>query len=182
VSSNEPIGPQSSVAEDADPLRLTMSYATVFVAKNSAYVLHTGAGIRGGGAADQARGRAVNFWEVPNWGPILAGLQAARRYLPAGLANWDRHNAHWRSAPITGYQAYIDGKGLNRAYAATCDGQIVQLLLGVTRPVTGIASNAMALDVRHPLTGAVIAHHDLIGGQAFTVEGLEGFIVTGAFR
>ena len=63
ATSNEPIGPQSSVAEDRDPVRLALSYVTTFIAGNAAYVYHAGAGIRGGGAADLARGRSANLFD-----------------------------------------------------------------------------------------------------------------------
>ncbi len=73
VEIGEPIGPQSSVAEDADPLRLTMAAAVGALCGAGAYCLHTGAGIRGGGAA--------NLWEVRHIEATLAGL--VRRGCPA---------------------------------------------------------------------------------------------------
>ena len=71
-----------------------------FLAGNAAYVLHSGPGIRGGGAADVSSKlrRHAHFDELPSFKPIAAALGAAKQYLPPGLANWTRHapNAHQR--------------------------------------------------------------------------------------
>ncbi len=52
VLNNEPIGPESSVRQDDSPSRIAAGYVMTFLAGNAAYVLHSGPGIRGGGAAD----------------------------------------------------------------------------------------------------------------------------------
>ncbi len=52
ILNNEPIGPESSVEQDDSPSRIAAGYVMTFLAGNAAYVLHTGPGIRGGGAAD----------------------------------------------------------------------------------------------------------------------------------
>jgi hypothetical protein len=101
--SNEPIGPQSSVADDADPLRLALSVAMTFVSGNAAYVYHSGAGIRGGGAADLARGRAADFSKADS--AVLDAIAAVRRRLPDGLANWTRHDAASSAMPWDGFSS-----------------------------------------------------------------------------
>lgn len=99
-SNNEPIGPQSSVAADDDVTRIVGGAAVSWLAGLGAYVAHTGAGIRGGGAEDLARGRPANLWESPNWAPIAQGLRQVRALLPADLSNWTRHNWNWASNPF----------------------------------------------------------------------------------
>jgi hypothetical protein len=69
---NEPIGPQSSVEEERDPERLAEAALVTWLAGGAAYTLHTGAGVRGGGAFDRARDRSANLWEVPNIERVLA--------------------------------------------------------------------------------------------------------------
>jgi len=63
-------------------------------------VAHTGAGVRGGGAEDRARGRPANVWESPNWTPIAEGLKAVRARLPPDLPNWTRHTWNAASHPF----------------------------------------------------------------------------------
>jgi hypothetical protein len=76
--SNEPIGPQSSVAAEGDPGRLAEAALNTWLAGGAAYTLHTGAGIRGGGRFDRDRGRSANLWEVPRIEEILAALRRAQ--------------------------------------------------------------------------------------------------------
>jgi len=87
-SDEEPIGPQSSVAEDDDPLRNTAHAVCAWVCRAPIYVYHCGAGIRFGGAADQARGRYANFYDQPSFAPTRQMLTAARDFLPPELASW----------------------------------------------------------------------------------------------
>lgn len=179
---SEPIGPQSSVAADDDPTRLIMGALTTWVAQNSAYVLHTGAGIRGGGAADLARGRSANLWEVAGADATLRGLQAWRAILPPDLPNWSRHNAGWPGAPIAGFDRAIEAGALIRAYAATKGDQSVVVVLGLKRPVTVAPKRAAVIDGRAPLTAAVLNRYELAAAQPFTLEGREAFVLIGEVR
>ena len=159
---NEAIGPQSSVAEDDDPTRLTMARGVAWLAKNGASLLHTGAGIRGGGVEDRARGRVANLWEVAHWDQTTAGIQALRGLLPATLPNWAVHNAHWASAP---FQA-DDLEAFVRNYCATQGNDFVCLPIGITRPVRLTARRAMTVRVHEPLTATVLQEVTLTAGQA----------------
>jgi hypothetical protein len=133
---NEPIGPQSSVAEDGDPLRLAMAAATTWLAQGAGYTLHTGAGIRGGGAADLARGRSSNVWEVPRIGEIFAEIARVRRLLPAGLPNCAPQNSHG-GFPARVFDA--NPEQLTRAYQTVCaDGTFVALPHGVRNGSTDL--------------------------------------------
>lgn len=75
---NEPIGPQSSVESDEDPERLASAARETWRNGGAGYTLHTGAGIRGGGRFDRARGRSANLFDVPAITRILAAIRAAR--------------------------------------------------------------------------------------------------------
>jgi hypothetical protein len=88
ASDEEPIGPQSSVAEDDDPLRNTAHAVCAWVCRAPIYCYHCGAGIRGGGQADLDRGRHANFFDQPSFAPTLQMLRAARDFLPGDLAQW----------------------------------------------------------------------------------------------
>jgi len=82
--SNEPIGPQSSVQQDADPTRLADAARVTWLTGGAAYTLHTGAGIRGGGTFDRDRGRSANLWEVPGIERILEALRRAQSEAASG--------------------------------------------------------------------------------------------------
>jgi hypothetical protein len=92
MSSNEPIGPESSVASSDDPGVLAALAAVTYGSGIGAFVLHTGAGVRGGGAADLARARHSNLWELPTGARIADGLNTLIRQLPADLPNWEKHD------------------------------------------------------------------------------------------
>jgi hypothetical protein len=175
---SEPIGPQSSVASDDSPLRLTMAYVTTFLAGNSAYVLHTGAGIRGGGAADRAAGRSVNVWETPRIDETLRGMNAARSYLPADIANWTRFDADARPHPIADFHRAVAAGAVQRVLTAGSGGRYVTAVLGLRRAAPITAARACTIEVRQPLTGEVLSRHDLAGGGTFNLAGGEALILT----
>jgi hypothetical protein len=87
VSSNEPIGPGSSVNVETEPIRLVMAAAFAYSAKLPMYVFHCGAGTYG----------KTRFEDMPGikcFGPIL-------RLLPGDLANWERNDGKEPRAPFT---------------------------------------------------------------------------------
>lgn len=179
VVNNEPIGPDSSVAADADPMRIAMAYAATFVAGNAAYVFHCGAGIRGGGAADLAKGRRANLFDYDP--AIYAGLSTMRKLLPAGLANWQRHNSQWDSSPIAGFNKGVDDGRLMRFYAATFGPQFVGVVLDIKRPITVTARAAMDFTIHHPLTGSVLHRVSLDSGVPWTCQAdVPGLVLIGA--
>lgn len=179
--SNEPIGPQSSVADDADPLRLALSVAMTFVSGNAAYVYHSGAGIRGGGAADLARGRAADFSKADS--AVLDAIAAVRRRLPDGLANWTRHDAASSAMPWDGFQRAAVRGDLVGAYAATSDKRVVAVILGVRRPHTVTARRPMDITLVNPITGATLVASTLAAGASWTVPAdLPGYLVVGSFK
>lgn len=179
---NEPIGPQSSVDADDDPLRLAMGFATTFMAGNAAYVLHAGAGVRGGGADDRARGRAADFADTPRLAEALEAIKRVRTYLPADLANWTRHDENDDGHPFRGFDRAVRDNGLTAAYAATNGDRFVVAVLGMQSPVRVSAARDLETEVRDPLTGSVRSRHQLETGATLTLEGGGALILTGRHR
>jgi hypothetical protein len=178
---SEPIGPGSSVNDEDDPARLVMAYVTTFVSQNAAYVLHTGAGVRGGGLADRAVGRRANLFEVGSLDAALRGIQAAREYLPAGLANWDRHAAAAPSHPFAGFDAAVARGLVTAAHAATSGDRFVVAVLGLAGPVEVRSRRACTVDVREPF-GPHATRLELGVGELLTVAGGEAFVLIGSCR
>jgi hypothetical protein len=164
---NEPIGPQSSVAADADPVRLALSFATTFVAGNAAYVYHSGAGVRGGGAADLAIGRKANLFEDD--ARILDALSAMKSLLPPGVANWTRHDSDSASMPWSGFQAAVDDGRLVGAFSATSGNRVVLVLLRQTTPITVTARRTYRMTRYDTLSGAVLSEQAVPAGSKWTV-------------
>lgn len=178
---NEPIGPHASVAEDFDALRLALSYVTTFVAGNGAYVYHSGAGIRGGGEADIERGRHANIFDYDHG--IIRAIGAMRRQLPAGLANWTRHDPSSPAMPWDGIAQAIERGDLARAYAATSGDHFVAVLLDVRRAHDLVARLAMDVALVDPTTGEERTRTSLSAGEAWTVPAdLPGYVVIGRGR
>ena len=177
---NEPSGPGASGRGESDPLRLVMAYVTTLVSQNAAYVVHAGAGVRGGGAADLAAGREANLFDVPGLEAALEGMRAANDYLPAGLANWSRHSPGEASHPFVGFDSATARGSLAGAYAATSGDQFVVAVAGLRRAVTVSPRRSCAVEVHDPLTGTVTATIQRAAGEPVTLEGAEALILTGA--
>lgn len=87
VSSNEPIGPGSSVNTEAEPIRLAMAAAFAYTAKLPMYVFHCEAGVFG-------KTRFQDTPAIDRFGPIL-------RLLPPDLPNWQRNDGKDTNALFT---------------------------------------------------------------------------------
>jgi hypothetical protein len=172
VFNNEPIGPESSVSQDDDASRIAAAYALTFLANNAAYVLHTGPGIRGGGTSDRARGRHANFYDLPSFRSIATALRAARQYLPAGLANWTRHESNSKAAPVL-----LAGSG--RVYVSTSGPRFVAVVLGMGEPVTLRARTAASMAIRDAMTGRVRQSLDVRAGGKLAIDASAPVIVVG---
>lgn len=124
-SNAEPIGPQSSVAQDDNPERLVMAGVVTWLARGASYTLHTGAGIRGGGQFDVERGRSRDVWQVPGWSVTSAAFKGIRAVLPP-MANCSPKNAHWDDAPML----VAPLENVIRAYQTVCGDQFVVTVFG----------------------------------------------------
>jgi hypothetical protein len=141
-----------------------------FLAGNASYVLHSGPGIRGGGAADIAPklGRHAHFDELPSFKPIATALGEAKKYLPPGLANWTRHAPNAPTAPLHGFE------GL---YSASKGSDFVALAIGIKQPVTVRARTNAAIDIREPATGKIVKHLKVSAGESIDLSGYEELVI-----
>lgn len=174
-SSNEPIGPFSSVNADGDPLRIAMGAAVTYVSGIGAYVLHTGAGIRGGGKADRARGRPANIGDVPGIDAIFRALRVVRERLPADVANWSRFDAA-AANPIVSVQPSDELAG---AYGAFHGERFVIAAIGVSGSLTMRAHAPIALELFDPRTGERRAGGSLARGETLSADGLPAYLIVG---
>ena len=173
-TSNEPIGPNSSVTADDDPLRIAMSAAITWLCGGAGYVLHTGAGIRGRDDYHPVGGqRPPNFWQTNNIEQILSGLRTVRTLIPVGIQNWSRHNSNDRFPQYpfdtSLLVAAIDREDLLRAYAATDGAEFVVAPIRVRAQVEFRARSSMHVEMFEPLTGRLLNTWDLKTGQSLTV-------------
>lgn len=158
----EPIGINSSVASQDDPLLLASAAITGWVTGEASYCLHTGAGIRAGGAADLARTppRKANVWEQPTFDEALAYIGSARTLLPTDLPGWNRSRHDKPEHPLelhteTGDTVEAPGgvPGCNRCYAMSYGDRAVVFVAGISQYFSA-SSRAGAFDVYRPDAGA----------------------------
>jgi hypothetical protein len=186
-TNDEGKGPQSSVAADDDPLRLTMYAGLTWLCGGAGFVLHTGAGVGGGDQASQSRGRVANLWEVANIEETLAGIRTVRQLLPADLPNWSRQNAN-RNFP--GYPFAVDplvplieSGQLLRAFAATAgDGRFIVMPIVAQVAVPFTARSGIHVDVYDPLTGEQREARDLDAGETYTQAPTLAAVIVGSSR
>ncbi|CAB4190673.1 hypothetical protein UFOVP1196_87 [uncultured Caudovirales phage] len=191
--SNEPIGPQSSVAADDNPERLALSAVYTWLCRGAAYVYHAGAGIRSGGAADLGRGRSASFADVPHLGEALDLMQEARAALPPDLPNWNWQNSNGRYPNHPFQMSYTAPDGtrliapedqLLRSFAALSgDGRFVMVPLNVTEPTLFTAAKPMSFDVRSISDPATVIASVTLGiGQGYTLPAMPGALFIGRFQ
>lgn len=181
-SNNEPIGPGSSVAEEQDPVRLVAAAITTYIAGLPIYVFHSHAGVRGDD----------DLWNMAGADKFVH----LRGLLPPDLADWDAKNAHWADAPFTVFAGeggqlvpdtmWVDlnapESGVVRAYGAVRDPEFVVLPIGILGSVTVAPRRAMTFDVIDPMTGLVLASHDLAAGQQVELAGADALLLRGSYK
>lgn len=187
-TSNEPIGPQSSVEADDDPLRLTMAAATTWLCAGAAYVYHASAGIRGGGQADRGRERAADLWDVPNAAATLAGIGSVRALLPNDLPNWTWHDGTVDSLAHLFNVESIPGAGEDavlNVFAVTQRTDFVVMAVAVRAKVPLVARQAMTFTVYDPLNGAALEKVTLGAGETYLLapeRATDAFVIRGALQ
>jgi hypothetical protein len=181
-SNNEPIGPGSSVAEDQDPQRLVAGAIATYVSGLPLHVYHTRAGIRGDD----------DIWNMAGADQFVH----VHALLPGDLPAWDLKNAHWDDAPFTVYAGENGGlvpdtmwvdlgapeSGVVRAYGAVREPNFVVFPIGILGSVTVAPNRPMTFDVIHPLSGEVLATHDLEAGVMVEISGADALLLRGAFK
>ena len=181
-SNNEPIGPYSSVSEERDPLVLAMSAAATWASGVGAYVLHTGAGIRGGGTEDQSGGRPADMWDVQDWSRITASLQCVRSVLPRDLPNWSRLTEGSRGHPFTATRP-ASAKARAPLIAAARNGEFTALALGKGERGPLKARRTLTVRAVDPLSCATLVEATLDKGESAVLpDGSPAVLVLGRFR
>ena len=138
-------------------------------------MLHTGAGIRGGGRADRQLGRPANISDVPGIGAIFRALQSVRRRLPADVANWERFDAKAGNSIIT-----VQPSGtLVAAYGAHRGDRFVLTPVGVQGRLTLRAVAAVDVEIVDPRTGQRRTGGPLSAGASLSVDGLPAYLILG---
>jgi hypothetical protein len=179
VSSNEPIGPGSSVNTEKEPIRLVMAAAFAYTAKLPMYVFHCGAGVLGKTRFEDTPG-------IDRFGHLL-------RLLPRDLPGWERNDGKGKRAPFT---AFAGGQadrywpevesapdGCVRNTGSRKGDRFVCVPIGI-RP-GGLqlqAREALRFTAHDPLTGKVVKAATPRRGQRVTLPpGPGGLILLGRF-
>jgi hypothetical protein len=121
VSSNEPIGPGSSVSSESDPIKLCAAAVFAYIANLPAYVYHSRAGVYGYVSCCPPSGKEDRFEDT-------AGINAykyLRQLLPPDLAGWVRNDGLEPSAPFTVF----------------CNGQANRYRTDISSPTDGCHRN-----------------------------------------
>jgi hypothetical protein len=179
-SNDEPIGPDSSVASEHDPMRLVMAAVVTYVSGMAGYTYHTKAGIWGGGTGKdgQARGHGDLWAYAPQ---ITDGFRAMKRYVPSNITTWRQLDDGDDGHPFRGSLASSPASAL-RNYAAEKDGRFVVAPLAVHGRFTVRAAYPLSVEVIHPLTGAVLQARSLGAGESLVLEGLPAYVLKGSRR
>ena len=182
-SSNEPIGPGSSVAQENDPLRLAASMLAASVSGVPMYVFHTRAGVRGD----------LELAAMPG----LDAFAKAKTLAPGDLASWSRQDCQAADAPFRCYAIDAGGNrvadrmwpelqapqgGAVRVYSGVNGKQFFVLPFGILNRLVLEARRDMDLEVHDPVSGKVVDRVGLNAGQRFELEGASAFVLKGAFR
>lgn len=152
VSSNEPVGPGSSVASQTDPARLVMAAAFAYTAGLPMFVFHSGAGVLGPG----------RFEDMPG----IRAMHVPKDILPPDLPNWTRNDGVEAAAPFTTYRGgranalWADGvdarDGCIRNIGARKGNRFVCVPIGIQPDGLRLSARApVRFRVYDPLTGRV---------------------------
>jgi hypothetical protein len=176
ISSNEPIGPRSSVASETDPSRIVGAAISSYMAGAGLYVFHTDAGIWG----------REPITAMPNAMATLKGFSAMKRYLPADIANWQhyRQGAPEHPFAVAGAEAQPkpDTTHVVDILASVNRQRFFVLAVGMTGPMTLEARRAMTVDVIQPLTGAQIDRKVLRAGERVLLSEPPLVVLSGEFQ
>jgi hypothetical protein len=174
VSSNEPIGPGSSVNTEQEPIRLVMAAAFAYSAKLPMYVFHSGAGVFG-------RTRFEDMPGIDRFGHVL-------RLLPPDLPSWERNDGKEAGAPFTvfaGGQAnryWPEVESARDGCVRNTGGRKGDRFVSV--PI-GIRAGGLQIEARHdleftahnPLTGEAIKSVMLQRGERLTLQSGPGALI-----
>jgi hypothetical protein len=163
VSSNEPIGPGSSVASETDPAKLVLAAAFAFASRLPMYVFHSEAGVFG-------RSR---FEDTPG----VTSFRQLKRVLPADLPNWRSGDATDQSSPVR-------TDGCVRLVWCRKGDRLVCVAVGLEpNGMTLGARMELELRVTDPVTCKTLGQFRLEAGDAIRLPGGPGgLILSGTLR
>ena len=178
-SSNEPVGPGSSVSTEEHPIHLASAAAFAWTANLPMYVLHSRAGVR----------RDQTFQAMAG----INDMVYLRQILPPDLSSWIRNDGKESSAPLTAFcngtadKYWTDvsnaSTGCHRNIGAMKGNEFVCYPQGILSGGLELqARRSVALKVYNPLTGALV--YDLVknAGDRFTLaQGPTAYIIKGQF-
>jgi hypothetical protein len=167
ASSNEPIGPGSSVNTEREPIRLIAAAAFAFMAKLPMFVFHCEAGVFG-------KSRFEETPAIDQFGPLL-------RLLPPDVPNWQRNDGKSPDSPFI-----VFAKGERDRYwpevGDSSDGCVRNIgsrngKRFVCLPI-GIKPGGLQLEARQalrfrafdPLTGKALHSATMRAGERLTLE------------
>ena len=175
-SSNEPIGPGSSVNSENDPIKLVSAAAFAWTSGLPMYVYHTSAGVKG----------LETFESMPG----VSSFTHLAQILPSDLAGWTRNDGVESSAPFTAlcagqankYWTDVSGAtdGCHRNIGASNGSDFVCYPQGIlSGGLTLEARRKVTFKVYNPLTGAVVMPTTTkTPGQRFTLaQGSGAYII-----
>jgi hypothetical protein len=177
ASSNEPIGPGSSVNTEKEPIRLVMAAVFAYTAKLPMYVFHSGAGVGG-------KSRFEDMPGIDRFGHAL-------KLLPADLPNWERNDGKEAKSPFTvfagdkpnQYVREVDGAedGCVRNIGGRKDQRFLCVPIGIRKGGLRVeARESLVFTAYDPLTGKVLKEATLRRGeQAKLPVGPRALIVVG---
>ncbi|MHB8970124.1 MAG: glycoside hydrolase family 5 protein [Pirellulaceae bacterium] len=189
VSSNEPIGPGSSVSSESDPVKLCAAAVFAYLSNLPTYVYHSRAGVYGYVRCCPPVGGDERFENSAG----IHAYQFLRQILPPDLASWVRNDGIEPSAPLTVFcndqpnRYWPDVRrptdGCDRNIGSVKGSEFVCFPMGILgRGVTLQARRAVRFQVFHPLTGEVVSHLTLNAGERFTLpQGPGAYICKGTF-
>jgi hypothetical protein len=180
ASSNEPIGPGSSVSSENDPIKLVAAAAYSWMSGLPMYVYHTNAGVFG----------ATRFEDMAGVG----NYRHLSKILPGDIANWpQRTEGKDTFAPFTTYAndqanrwwTEVPGAttGVVRHLSSVNGDQFVTLPIGILPGGVQIQPRQnMSLQVFNPLTGEVVAEMTPSANRPFTlVQGPHAYLIKGRY-
>ncbi len=179
ASSNEPIGPGSSVNAENDPIKLVSAAVFAYIAGLPFYVFHSSAGVKGlepfesmAGAGDYAHLRAILPPDLPSWARN-DGLQAEAAFRVYCDARPDRC---WPDLPGA-------KRGCVRACGATKGSDFIAFPMGILDGGVELEPRRpMAFQVLDPLSGTVV--HDMTrkAGERFVLaKGPGAYVIKGRY-
>ncbi len=190
VSSNEPIGPGSSVNSENDPIKLCAAAVFAYLANLPCYVYHTRAGVYGWVNCCPPSGGEVRFENTAG----INAYQFIRQILPPEVASWVRNDGIEASAPFT---VFCNGQanrywpdvsnptnGCHRNIGSAKEREFVSFPMGILGGgLTLQTRRPVKVQVFNPLTGAVVSNVTLMnpGSQVTLPQGPGAYILKGAW-